>query len=260
MYRQLPDQDHHLCTQPIAPYQQPVTDTFVDINLNLLPASKDTLRQHTACDTNVRPDSTPTYGSVEIAHQSTCRKYLKYVEARSSTTATHKRKTERQMKHVLFGEGTECRRFSADLSRWSTKSAEHPLRKSQPCCCSCQPCPIHLAPTNGTIIQPLDVSSCNAALAISFASNNIGYGGEVGDPSTNQSGTSIEHDQVETVQLLFFQVFIPFLVAGFGNVAVGLLLAHVQHWPVFRQLNGLMMLTSAFLGFKGAQYINNHVA
>jgi len=58
-------------------------------------------------------------------------------------------------------------------------------------------------------------------------------------------------EQVETSKVIFFQVFIPFLVAGFGNVGAGLILDYVQHWPVFKDTPELFILVASFLGFKG---------
>ena len=61
----------------------------------------------------------------------------------------------------------------------------------------------------------------------------------------------IEEVEKETTKVIFFQVFIPFLVAGFGNVGAGLILDYVQHWPVFRATPELFILVASFLGFKG---------
>lgn len=55
----------------------------------------------------------------------------------------------------------------------------------------------------------------------------------------------------ETAKVIFFQVFIPFLIAGFGNVGAGLILDYTQHWPVFRSTPELFVLIASFIGFKG---------
>ena len=47
------------------------------------------------------------------------------------------------------------------------------------------------------------------------------------------------------------EVFLPFLVAGFGMVAAGVVLDIVQHWPVFNDLDQLFILVPALLGLKG---------
>lgn len=60
-----------------------------------------------------------------------------------------------------------------------------------------------------------------------------------------------EESDSETTKVIFFQVFIPFLIAGFGNVGAGLILDYVQNWEVFRNVNGLYVLVASFLGFKG---------
>ena len=64
-------------------------------------------------------------------------------------------------------------------------------------------------------------------------------------------GTSFTEQHVDTTKVLFFQVFIPFLIAGFGNVGAGVLLDHVQHWTVFKEIPELFLLVASFLGFKG---------
>ena len=47
------------------------------------------------------------------------------------------------------------------------------------------------------------------------------------------------------------QIFIPFLVAGLGMVAAGLVLDEVQHWRVFIQVSEFFILVPALLGLKG---------
>eukprot|EP00057_Strongylocentrotus_purpuratus_P032842 XP_789072.1 PREDICTED: solute carrier family 41 member 1 [Strongylocentrotus purpuratus] len=47
------------------------------------------------------------------------------------------------------------------------------------------------------------------------------------------------------------QVFLPFLIAGFGTVYAGLVLDHVQHWTVFVQVTELFILVPSLLGLKG---------
>ncbi|XP_053611042.1 solute carrier family 41 member 1-like [Plodia interpunctella] len=47
------------------------------------------------------------------------------------------------------------------------------------------------------------------------------------------------------------QMFISFLVAGFGMVAASLLLDFVQHWPVFKEVSEVYILVPALLGLKG---------
>ncbi|CAH0562634.1 unnamed protein product [Brassicogethes aeneus] len=47
------------------------------------------------------------------------------------------------------------------------------------------------------------------------------------------------------------QMFIPFLLAGFGMVAASLLLDKVQHWPVYQKVTEVYILVPALLGLKG---------
>ncbi|NP_001085474.1 solute carrier family 41 member 3 L homeolog [Xenopus laevis] len=47
------------------------------------------------------------------------------------------------------------------------------------------------------------------------------------------------------------QVFVPFLLAGLGMVAAGLLMDHVQHWDVFRTITEVFILVPALVGLKG---------
>ncbi|CAG4952320.1 unnamed protein product [Colias eurytheme] len=47
------------------------------------------------------------------------------------------------------------------------------------------------------------------------------------------------------------QMFVSFLLAGFGMVAASLLLDVVQHWDVFQNISGVYILVPALLGLKG---------
>jgi solute carrier family 41 len=58
-------------------------------------------------------------------------------------------------------------------------------------------------------------------------------------------------ESVETTRVIFYQVFIPFLIAGFDNVGAGVILDRVQHWPVFKHVPELFILVASFLGLKG---------
>ncbi|XP_034933862.1 solute carrier family 41 member 1-like [Chelonus insularis] len=55
----------------------------------------------------------------------------------------------------------------------------------------------------------------------------------------------------ENVWTIAVQMFIPFLLAGFGMVAASLLLDVVQHWPVFQYVSEVYILVPALLGLKG---------
>lgn len=55
----------------------------------------------------------------------------------------------------------------------------------------------------------------------------------------------------ETSWSIALQVFIPFLIAGFGMVGAGLVLDIVQHWQVFKDITEVFILVPALLGLKG---------
>lgn len=58
-------------------------------------------------------------------------------------------------------------------------------------------------------------------------------------------------DPPESLWAITFQVFIPFLIAGFGTVGAGLVLDMVQHWKVFEEVTEVFILVPALLGLKG---------
>ncbi|XP_034231013.1 solute carrier family 41 member 1-like isoform X2 [Thrips palmi] len=73
-------------------------------------------------------------------------------------------------------------------------------------------------------------------------------------------GNGIVHDgpiplqdppNMETYFSIAIQVFIPFLIAGFGMVGAGLVLDAVQHWGVFEEITEIVILVPALLGLKG---------
>ncbi|XP_007910335.1 solute carrier family 41 member 1 [Callorhinchus milii] len=55
----------------------------------------------------------------------------------------------------------------------------------------------------------------------------------------------------ETSFSIGLQVVFPFLLAGFGTVAAGMVLDIVQHWEVFREVTEVFILVPALLGLKG---------
>ncbi|EGI64745.1 Solute carrier family 41 member 1 [Acromyrmex echinatior] len=61
----------------------------------------------------------------------------------------------------------------------------------------------------------------------------------------------MENADDETVWSISIQMFIPFLLAGFGMVAASLLLDVVQHWPVYQVVSEVYILVPALLGLKG---------
>lgn len=54
----------------------------------------------------------------------------------------------------------------------------------------------------------------------------------------------------ETTRVLVLQVFIPFLLSGFGNVGAGLFLNYAQTWQVFRDNTIFYMLLATVMAFK----------
>ena len=55
----------------------------------------------------------------------------------------------------------------------------------------------------------------------------------------------------EPLWSLILQIFIPFTIAGYGMVAAGMVLDHIQHWMVFLQIKEIFILVPALLGLKG---------
>ncbi|KAG8537721.1 hypothetical protein GDO81_024027, partial [Engystomops pustulosus] len=55
----------------------------------------------------------------------------------------------------------------------------------------------------------------------------------------------------ETVFSIAAQVLLPFLMAGLGMVAAGLLMDIFQHWDVFRTITEVFILVPALVGLKG---------
>uniref|UniRef100_A0A8B9T832 Solute carrier family 41 member n=1 Tax=Anas platyrhynchos TaxID=8839 RepID=A0A8B9T832_ANAPL len=55
----------------------------------------------------------------------------------------------------------------------------------------------------------------------------------------------------ETSFSIASQIFVPFLLAGLGMVAAGLLMDVVQHWAVFQTITEVFILVPALVGLKG---------
>lgn len=60
-----------------------------------------------------------------------------------------------------------------------------------------------------------------------------------------------DNDDDESVWSISIEMFVPFLLAGFGMVAASLLLDVVQHWPVYQMVSEVYILVPALLGLKG---------
>uniref|UniRef100_A0AAQ4RKD6 Solute carrier family 41 member n=1 Tax=Gasterosteus aculeatus aculeatus TaxID=481459 RepID=A0AAQ4RKD6_GASAC len=73
---------------------------------------------------------------------------------------------------------------------------------------------------------------------------------ESDDTSTDQSPEP-PPPLKETSFSIGLQVVFPFLLAGFGTVAAGMVLDIVQHWTVFTEVSEVFILVPALLGLKG---------
>ncbi|XP_007251462.2 solute carrier family 41 member 1 [Astyanax mexicanus] len=79
---------------------------------------------------------------------------------------------------------------------------------------------------------------------------NASQSNESDDTSTDQSPVP-PAPLKETSFSIGLQVVFPFLLAGFGTVAAGMVLDIVQHWKVFAEVNEVFILVPALLGLKG---------
>uniref|UniRef100_A0A4W4FMT9 Solute carrier family 41 member n=1 Tax=Electrophorus electricus TaxID=8005 RepID=A0A4W4FMT9_ELEEL len=79
---------------------------------------------------------------------------------------------------------------------------------------------------------------------------NASQSNESDDTSTDQSPVP-PVPLKETSFTIGLQVVFPFLLAGFGTVAAGMVLDIVQHWKVFSEVNEVFILVPALLGLKG---------
>lgn len=67
----------------------------------------------------------------------------------------------------------------------------------------------------------------------------------------NTKTPDIKKYEKESKWVAAVQMFVSFLLAGFGMVAASILLDIVQHWPVFLQVSEVYILVPALLGLKG---------
>ena len=76
---------------------------------------------------------------------------------------------------------------------------------------------------------------------------------ELFDISSDTQGLTKIQAGLETEAWYFtlLQISIPFLLAGLGMVATGLVLDIVQHWDVFVEIAEIFILVPALLGLKG---------
>ncbi|NXM78793.1 S41A1 protein, partial [Serilophus lunatus] len=71
------------------------------------------------------------------------------------------------------------------------------------------------------------------------------------DDTTTERGPEPASPLKETCFSIGLQVFFPFILAGFGTVAAGMVLDIVQHWDVFKYVTEVFILVPALLGLKG---------
>ncbi|XP_055725621.1 solute carrier family 41 member 3-like isoform X2 [Salvelinus fontinalis] len=55
----------------------------------------------------------------------------------------------------------------------------------------------------------------------------------------------------ESAWLILAQILLPYVVAGLGMVAAGIVMDLVQHWEVFREITEVFILVPALVGLKG---------
>lgn len=67
----------------------------------------------------------------------------------------------------------------------------------------------------------------------------------------DENGANTYFQANESILSMAVQMFIPFLLAGFGMVAASLLLDVVQHWTVYQNMSEVYILVPALLGLKG---------
>lgn len=58
-------------------------------------------------------------------------------------------------------------------------------------------------------------------------------------------------EEKESPCLILMSITIPFFIAGFGMVGAGVLLEIVEKWPLYQEINEIIILVPALLGLKG---------
>ncbi|XP_053211991.1 solute carrier family 41 member 1-like [Panonychus citri] len=99
--------------------------------------------------------------------------------------------------------------------------------------------PFQLCPPAGGGLVPLDVDRKSRSFS--------GFSG-ISHYSGRRKSTLLRD---ESPYKALRELIIPCLIAGFGNVATGVIFAHVQSWPVFENVPQLNILVPALLGLKG---------
>ncbi|KAK3600640.1 hypothetical protein CHS0354_031552 [Potamilus streckersoni] len=63
--------------------------------------------------------------------------------------------------------------------------------------------------------------------------------------------TYVMEEREETFFSILLQIFLPYIIAGFGTVGAGLVLDAVQHWPVYTTIPEIFIMVPSLLGLKG---------
>lgn len=90
---------------------------------------------------------------------------------------------------------------------------------------------------------PASDSLCSGVSFVSIATTTTS--------STENLDVKCTQNKQEVWYSTLFQVAIPFFLAGIGTIGAGLVLDHVQSWPVFQKVSGILILVPALLGLKG---------
>ncbi|XP_066158130.1 solute carrier family 41 member 1-like isoform X1 [Euwallacea fornicatus] len=101
---------------------------------------------------------------------------------------------------------------------------------------------------DGFIVSTIEMTSIIAT--VTETDNNENDNGKLPD-IVAEANACQDVQSEETFFSIAIQVFIPFLIAGFGMVCAGLVLDRIQHWEVFEEISELVILIPALLGLKG---------
>ncbi|XP_074646539.1 solute carrier family 41 member 1-like [Tubulanus polymorphus] len=80
---------------------------------------------------------------------------------------------------------------------------------------------------------------------------NDAHSGNHGDNDDDDFQMKLATLENENSWSISLQVFIPYVIAGFGTVGAGMVLDIVQHWEVFDVISEIFILVPALLGLKG---------
>lgn len=103
--------------------------------------------------------------------------------------------------------------------------------------------------TNSLSEHNVDLTTDVTAPLLSSQDDDIDGDLIVNKDEASEVKTVSEED--ESALSIGLQVFIPYIIAGFGTVGAGMVLDIVQHWEVFQQVSEVFILVPALLGLKG---------